>query len=267
MEENDTSRGKFYFFWGIIQSYTIPIIFQGIYLICYKLELPLIERYKCLEEPWPWYGDKKSWDRLYWRTVYLYCLNVLIISPFFYVPFYVWEVPVDLDFSMDGIPSSLKMVGQVLFCMLMEDLTFHISHRMLHRPSIYPYIHKIHHEHKVTIGMAAYHAHPLEFIFGNVLPSIVGPLILKTNMHFLTAFTWYFLRTAESIDGHSGYEFSWSPFRILPFASDYGYHTYHHSNNVGNYSSFFTIWDTVLGSNSAYYQDLKERREAEKKTA
>ena len=88
-------------------------------------------------------------------------------------------------------------------------------------------------------------------------------------MHFATAFTWYFFRFTESAEGHSGYEFSWSPFRVLPFASDYAYHAYHHSHNIGNYSSFFTIWDTVFGSNSVYYNWKREESLArdEKKIA
>ena len=57
---------------------------------------------------------------------------------------------------MEGIPaSSAKMVGQVLFCMLVEDFAFHMLHRTLHHPLLYPYVHKLHHEHKVTISLAA----------------------------------------------------------------------------------------------------------------
>ena len=52
---------------------------------------------------------------------------------------------------------------------------------------------------------------------------------------------------------------------MLPFGSDYGYHVYHHSNNVGNYSSFFTLWDTVFGSNKAYYEFLEEVKEKKAK--
>ena len=135
----------------------------------------------------------------------------------------------------------------------MEDLTFHFSHRLLHQKWIYQYIHKIHHEHKVTIGWAAQYAHPIEFVFGNLLPGAMGPLILGKKIHFTAAFTWYHLRFIESAEGHCGYEFSWSPFRVLPFGSDFAYHAYHHSHNIGNYSSFFTVWDTVLGSNKVYY--------------
>ena len=83
-------------------------------------------------------------------------------------------------------------------------------------------------------------------------------------MHFMTAVTWYAIRYIESTEGHSGYEFSWSPFRLIPFGSDFAYHAFHHSHNVGNYSSFFTIWDSVFGQNKVYYQYLQERKDSQK---
>ena len=183
------------------------------------------------------------------------------MGPLAYAPFVIFDLPVNLDFSMEGLPSALKLAVQLFLCMLMEDLTFHCSHRILHHPRLYPYIHKIHHEHKITISIAAQYAHPLEFVFGNLLPAASCPLLLGTRMHFTTAFTWYALRFIESAEGHSGYEVSWSPFRVLPFGSDFAYHAYHHSHNIGNYSSFFTIWDTVFGSNKVYYDYLKDREE------
>ena len=241
-------------------------VLNGTLSICYWFEFPFMERYKCLEEPWPWNGDKEAWDKLFWRTAGLYSLNAFVVGPLAYAPFYLWNLPVELDFTMEGIPSSIVMVAQIFLSMLLEDLTFHCSHRMLHHRKIYPYIHKIHHEHKVTIGWAAQYAHPLEFVFGNLLPAAMGPLLLGKKMHFLTAFTWYALRFIESAEGHSGYDFSWSPFHILPFASDFGYHAYHHSHNIGNYSSFFTIWDTVFGSNKVYYE-WKEQESLAKDSA
>lgn len=183
-----------------------------------------------------------------------------MIAPFIGAAFYLFDLPLPVDTSIDGIPDPKKFAMQLLFCMLMEDLVFHFSHRMLHHPRLYPHIHKIHHEHKVTVSFSSQYAHPIEYIFGNVLPATVGPLILDTRMHFTVASTWYFLRSLESCEGHSGYEFPWSPFRLLPFGIDFGYHEYHHSHNIGNYSSFFSIWDSVFGSNSAYYEFLKERR-------
>ena len=119
----------------------------------------------------------------------------------------------------------------------------------------------MHHEHRTTVAIATNYTHPFEFVFGNVLPSIMGQLILGPHMHITTVWCWAILRTLESQEGHCGYDFPWSVFRLLPFGSDYGYHVYHHSHNIGNYSSFFTLWDTILGSNKAYYRFLDEERE------
>lgn len=104
--------------------------------------------------------------------------------------------------------------------MLMEDLTFHFSHRLLHTKVLYGLIHKIHHQHKVSISVAAEYAHPLEFAIGNVGPALIPQIILGRRMHFATTWAWIMVRNFESIEGHSGYDFSWSPFRLVPFAAD-----------------------------------------------
>ena len=137
-----------------------------------------------------------------------------------------------------------------------------MSHRLLHTKWLYQRIHKVHHTHINTVFYATACAHPIEILFGNIIPSAVGPLILGNKMHFTACLGWFIARNFESIDGHCGYEFSWSPFRWLPFATPYGYHAYHHSHNVGNYSSMFLTWDTILGSNVAYNKYMVEFKHA-----
>lgn len=73
-------------------------------------------------------------------------------------------------------------------------------------------------------------------------------------MHLYTLGFWYIIRTFETIDGHCGYEFSWSPYRLLPFSGSSEYHHYHHSHNIGNYSSFFYYWDTLCGTNKEFFK-------------
>jgi sterol desaturase/sphingolipid hydroxylase (fatty acid hydroxylase superfamily) len=119
---------------------------------------------------------------------------------------------------------------------------------------IYPKIHKIHHENQFVYSLAAISSHPLEFVFGNVIPMMVGPTILAHRMHRSSVFGWFMVRAAETIDAHCGFDFSWSPFRLLPFQLEGDYHYFHHSSNVGNYATFFTWWDTILGTNSAFYK-------------
>lgn len=74
---------------------------------------------------------------------------------------------------------------------------------------------------------------------------------------------WQLLRGTEAIDGHCGYDFSWAPWRALPFAASAEYHDFHHSSNTGNYSTFFTLWDSVLGTNSTYYEYIKTKESKE----
>lgn len=137
-------------------------------------------------------------------------------------------------------------MATILFCMMCEDLTFHLCHRLLHWRVIYPYIHKVHHTYVTTIGIAAEYSHPIDFILGSVIPGSLGSMILGKHMHFCTMLLWILVRIFETLDGHSGYEFSWSPYRLLPFSTSAQYHDFHHSHNVGNFSSFFSIWDTVF---------------------
>lgn len=100
-----------------------------------------------------------------------------------------------------------------------------------------------------------------------MLPSAVGHTLLGSRMHYFTYLIWILVRVAESMDGHSGYEFPWSPFRLIPFSASSTYHDFHHSNNIGNYSSFFTFWDTVFGNNTAFYEyqaRIKKEKEQNK---
>jgi sterol desaturase/sphingolipid hydroxylase (fatty acid hydroxylase superfamily) len=91
-----------------------------------------------------------------------------------------------------------------------------------------------------------------------------GGLLLGKGIHFVSFITWGLVRILETHDAHGGYEFSWSPFRLVPLSTSATYHYYHHSHNIGNYSTFFTIWDTVFGSNKAYYKYIAECEEKSK---
>ena len=93
---------------------------------------------------------------------------------------------------------------------------------------------------------------------GNAMPYFSGVLILGPKMHLVTQHIWQTYRILENVDAHSGYDFPWSPFRLVPFSAPASYHNFHHSHNQGNYSSFFALWDTVFGTNHAYYK-FKEK--------
>ena len=94
-------------------------------------------------------------------------------------------------------------------------------------------------------------------------------MLLRREMHHFTYILWVLYRMFETVDGHSGYEFSFSPFRLLPLSAGAQYHNFHHTENVGNFGSQFVIMDTLFGTNKAYYGQqerlFKERNSKKEK--
>ena len=232
-----------------------------VYWVFYHFEIPFIERYKSSDLAWPWYEDPEGFPSLARKSVavLIFNSNVVLVSAYMLMDYL--EIVEPHQMSVEDLPTPLTLALTITFFMLVEDFFFYWAHRFLHWRVIYPYIHKIHHSHSSTIGIAAEYCHPIEFIFSNMLPTSAGPAILGCNVHVLTVWAWYIIRFAETLDGHCGYEFSWSPFRLIPFSGSAEYHDFHHAVNVGNYGSFFSIWDSVFGTNTAFYHAQKEKRQ------
>ena len=77
--------------------------------------------------------------------------------------------------------------------------------------AIYPLFHKIHHEYSVTVSISAEYAHPVEYLLGNIVPASAGMAILGKHVHLYTAMIFYVARAVDSVESHSGYNFSWVP--------------------------------------------------------
>lgn len=126
----------------------------------------------------------------------------------------------------------------------------------MHWRRIYPYFHKWHHEYKTTISIAAEYSHPIDYLISSLIPSTLGSNLLGYRMHYYSHMVWMLIRVNETADGHSGYDFPWSPYRIMPLGTSATYHDYHHLHNVGNYSSVFRTWDTFFGTNKTFYKHV-----------
>lgn len=76
-------------------------------------------------------------------------------------------------------------------------------------------------------------------------------------LYSYTWLAWTVWRISETIYGHSGYDFPWAPWDLIPFAGGSAGHDAHHALNSGNYSSFFVWWDRVFGT--AIPEEVLER--------
>ena len=234
--------------------------FLLLYLL-YSKKLGFLEKYRISpNRPWPWEEDSVKWKIVFKKT-----MKSLLWAHLFIIPLITGleaYIGVAFKVSKEEWPSTQEIILQILFFMICEDFTFYYGHRTLHSKYLYPKIHKIHHEYNNPIALSSEYAHPIELVLVNMLPNAVGSKILGAKVHLVTYVLWLIIRVFETLDGHSGYEFPWSPFRLLPMSASAQYHNYHHTHNDGNYGSFFMIWDTLLGTNKYYFKYLAN---AEKK--
>lgn len=108
----------------------------------------------------------------------------------------------------------LVILAVILF--LFFDRQYFVFLRLLHHPRLYKYIHKRHHEWTSPIAITAVYCHPVEHIFSNLLPPLLGPLILGS--HTATSWLWFAIAILSTLNAHSGFHF---PFFPSPEAHDF----------------------------------------------
>jgi len=253
-----------YVLFSVFQHIGIILACQAMWWVLYHFEIPFFEQYKSVEN-WPWQVDAPGWRKLVYKSIFVAVFGGLYGIPLLLAPYWFKVMPIAFPLEVEKLPTPTNFFLTLVFCIMVEDFFFQIMHRIFHTKWLYNNVHKIHHEHTRVLSIGSVYAHPIEFMFGDLLPVSMGPIILDSHIHMFTVFAWFAIRNFETHEAHSGYDFPWSPFYLLPFSTGADYHTYHHSENVGNYSTWFSVWDTVLGSNKEYYDHAAEKNEAREK--
>lgn len=247
----------FVFLYPIIIHEILYFSVNAVYFVLYRFEFKFFEQYRLNKEDWPWKTNKQEFIAQLIRSAEIILFNQLAIIPILsYINIYLAKSN-KLRIDSESFPSILEIVWQCLFCMILEDFAFYWSHRFLHWKPLYPYIHKVHHEFKYTLSFASEHAHFIEFIFGNIIPTNLGIRLLGSKCHAATMGIWIIIRVIKTCDAHSGYHFPWSPFTFSPFLIiPSEFHNFHHMKFKHNYGSFFTFWDKVSGTLHPAYRNF-----------
>ncbi|KAJ5780355.1 hypothetical protein N7457_005515 [Penicillium paradoxum] len=104
-----------------------------------------------------------------------------------------------------SLPTLAEILRDVFLSLLMREVMFYYSHRILHTPSLYARIHKKHHRFTAPIALAAQFAHPIEQIVANALPVSLPPQLLRSHIVSFWVFLAYELFNMSTV--HSGYDF------------------------------------------------------------
>ncbi|XP_063784435.1 fatty acid hydroxylase domain-containing protein 2 [Pseudophryne corroboree] len=132
---------------------------------------------------------------------------------------------------------------------LIEEILFYYSHRLFHHPTLYKHIHKQHHEWTAPVGVVSLYAHPLEHIFSNMLPSMVGPMLMGS--HVATVMLWFSLALFITTISHCGYH--------LPFLPSSEFHDFHHLKFNQCYG-VLGVFDRLHGTDLVFKQSKASER-------
>lgn len=238
--------------WGSLLVH--EVLYFGIALPGFLFQfLPFMRKYKLQK-------DKPETAALQWKCLKMlmfshFCIQTpLIMGTYSFMKFF------DIPYLYKDMPAWYVLAFQILACLMIEDTWHYFMHRLLHHPRIYKYIHKVHHNFSAPFGIVAEYAHPLEtMILG--IGFFIGVLIFCN--HLILNWAWVTLRLIETIEVHSGYDI-WTPLHLLPFYGGAKFHDFHHMNFNGNYSSTFTYWDKLFGTDAGfnkYQEELKASAE------
>ena len=124
------------------------------------------------------------------------------------------------------LPGMAELFRDVALAAFFHDILFYYIHRLIHHPSLYPSIHKLHHRFTVPISLAAQYATSTEHLLSNLIPVVMPLMILKA--HVVTFWVVLALGLFQITTVHSGFNF---------FAGRAMLHDFHHEKFVVNFGS------------------------------
>ncbi|MDB4655261.1 sterol desaturase family protein [Flavobacteriales bacterium] len=141
---------------------------------------------------------------------------------------------------------------------VLHDAYFYWTHRAMHWKPVFKHVHLVHHKSTDPTPWAAFSFHPLEAIIqGGYFPLIV----LVLPVHPVAVLVWVLYQFTLNVLGHLGYEILPKGFTKskLTFWHNTGtHHNMHHKYFSCNYGLYFNVWDRLMGTNHAKYDETFE---------
>ena len=169
-------------------------------------------------------GEIIDW-KLYKKTAKHVLITQMTTTPFImYALIPVWNYRGVRGELADDFFSFITLF-KLSLCPPIGEFIFYFSHRLCHLNSLYSSVHKLHHEWKVPVAVAAAYTTKTEYVLCNLPTFLLPPLLLGLNWY--AANIWFVFSTISVVMDHSGYIFFKNAVR----------HANHHKYTKYNYGA------------------------------
>jgi sterol desaturase/sphingolipid hydroxylase (fatty acid hydroxylase superfamily) len=163
------------------------------------------------------------------------------------------------DFSLYG---PVYFVFSILVAMFVHETYYYWLHRWMHHPRVFRYVHRVHHESKITSAWTAFSFHPVE----GLLEAVILPAILFVlPMHPYAIVTHLTIMTLSAAINHLDVEIypkRWYDNPLGRWIIGATHHSHHHRYFKFNYGLYFTFWDKWAKTESpSFEREFREKTE------
>ncbi len=138
--------------------------------------------------------------------------------------------------------------------LLVHETYYYWLHRWMHKPAVYRWIHKTHHDSLHTSALTSFSFHPIE----SVLQAIIIPVLtLIIPLHVYGLFLLLLIMTLSGTINHVGFEMFphwWARNRLSKWVIGATHHDQHHQRFRYNFGLYFTFWDRWMKTESPDFE-------------
>lgn len=188
------------------------------------------------------------------RAKFFHACRVVLRNQLLNVPLALALAPLmagRLDYSASGCASlgPARLLLDLGVASVATEVLFYCSHRAMHTAPLYARFHKTHHEWTAPTAITCIYAHPVEFVFGNILPVLAGPALARS--HIVVLWGWLLVSMAGTLHAHCGFH--------VPLLPSNEFHDFHHLRHNSNFGTFGLL-DWLLGTDGAFQKHVASER-------
>ncbi len=253
------------FFASVIQSFFQSFVSQMlvitiVYLVVWEIFSLRFQRFRI--QPIKRAGSVQIWQEI--KNSIIVILVGLVTTPIILILQQMGYTKIYVDPNQYGIG---YLIFNVVILWLVGDAWFYFAHRWLHKPTLYRYIHAVHHQ---SLDTTPYTTLSFHFLEPLILSGWIYVSIFLFPVSIIAIGVNQVVGLLNNIKSHLGYEFYPKFFERTPlkYLVNSTHHNQHHTRYNGNYGLSLRFWDLVFGTEFNDYDrvvsQVKNRRKSVK---